>query len=106
MEVIKIKQFVDNIVINKLLNGYDSTRQHLYDNILKNRSIIQLNIDNFKYDLESIERLPSGRIQYLAYYVFYGQKRVIDLYNLEKKLKDYTPTKAFKSLLFKEKMTI
>ena len=110
MDAIKIKEFVDKVILDKLpICGYDGTREHLYSNILNHREIVKQKIANtkFHFEPENIEKL-TGRTKYLAYYVFYGQKRVVDLFTLENKLKGkgYTPIKAFKSLLFKEKMTI
>lgn len=108
MEAIKIKKFVDKVIMDRLsIYGYDGTRQHLYNKIVNNREIVNMSTanKNFKYEVYNIEKLKTGRIQYLAYYVLYGQKRIIDLFSLENKLsqKGYSPDKAFKALLFKEK---
>jgi len=108
MEAYKIKKFVDKVILDRLaIYGYDGTRQHLYDNILKNREIVQLKLNNssFKYELPNIEKLENGRIQYLAYYVLYGERRIVDLFQIENKLRKYKPELAFKALLFKEKVS-
>lgn len=110
MNAIKIKDFVDKVIMDRLpMYGYDGTREHLYNNILNNKEIVkqQLCDNKFTFEPENIEKL-SGRTKYLAYYVFFGQKRVIDLFAIENRLKKrkYSPEKAFKALLFKEKLSI
>jgi hypothetical protein len=106
METIKIEKFIDGIILGKLSKeGYDGARQHLYTNILNYKDIVKQNLTNseFKFNSENIEKL-NGRTKYLAYYVFYGQKRVIDLFTIENRIRKFSPPKAFKALIFKERL--
>jgi hypothetical protein len=111
MEAVKIKEFVDKVIMDRLpIYGYDGTREHLYNTILGHKEIVKQKMSNNKFTFEPlyIEKL-TGRTKYLAYYVFYGQKRVIDLFSIENRMKNldgrnYSPEKAFKALLFKEKI--
>ena len=106
----KIKTFVDNLILGKLnQGGYDTTRNHLYSQILKNRDIVKLNLNNskFKFSDENIDKcIKDNRTRYLAYFVIFSEKRVLDLFHIENKYRKFgfDPLKTFKLLLLKEKL--
>jgi hypothetical protein len=96
-----IKNHIDNNISNMLKsNGYDHTRQHFY-NILKN---FKSKVPDIEINLESIEKVKDSRQRYSAYYIYYVENRIIDLYKLERKNKFSNSFESFKMLLFKEKL--
>ena len=102
-----IKDFIDRSVQNKIKDlGYDGMRLELMDACSKFQVNIKLDFKNFKLNEENISNIEDVRSKYLAWYVFYAQKRIIDLFRIERKYSQFgfTPLKDFKLLLFKEKL--
>ena len=100
MKAETIKNHIDNNISKMLLsNGYDETRQHFF-NIARN---FKNRIPEIELSLESIEKISDSRQRYSAYYVYFVENRIIDLYKIEKKSL-FNSSKSFKMLLLKERL--
>jgi len=96
-----IKQHIDNNITKMLeRDSYDEVR----DKILKIVNNFRERITGIELDYKNIESLNDSRSRYTAFYVYFAEKRIIDLYKLERKIVDKSPLKAYKTLLFKERL--
>jgi hypothetical protein len=98
-----IRTHIDNKIIERLSQiGFHGTRQHLLDNSRRFQSRIPEDIELVE---EVIEDLKKTRDRYHSHYVLWANKRIIDLYKIEMmNLREFSPSKRFKALLFKEKL--
>jgi hypothetical protein len=96
-----IKQHIDNN-ISKMLetDSYDVTRSK----VLKIVNSFRERITEHNLELEEILKLSDSRTRYTSLYVYYAQKRITDLYKLERRLTNINSKKAFRCLLFKERL--
>ncbi len=101
MQPQSIKQHIDNN-ISKMLetDSYDVTRSK----VLKIVNNFRDRITDHNLELEDILKISDSRKRYTSLYVYYAQKRIIDLYKLEKRFKNISSKKSFKCLLFKERL--
>ena len=96
-----IKQHIDNNITKMLeRDSYDEVR----DKILKIVNNFRERITGIELEYKNIESLNDSRSRYTAFYVYFAEKRIIDLYKLERKIVDKSPLKAYKTLLFKERL--
>ncbi len=96
-----IKQHIDNNITKMLeTDSYDTTRSK----VLKIVNNFRERIRDIDLDISHIESIGDSRKRYTALYVYFAQKRIIDLYKLERKRLDTSPLKAYKTLLFKERL--
>jgi hypothetical protein len=96
-----IKQHIDNNITKMLeRDSYDEVR----DKILKIVNNFRERIVGIELEYKNIESLNDSRSRYTAFYVYFAEKRIIDLYKLERKIVDKSPLKAYKTLLFKERL--
>lgn len=101
MKAETIRNHIDNNISRMLnTNGYDETRQHFYNVSMNFRK----RIPEIELSLDSIEKVSDSRQRYSAYYVYFVENRIVDLYKLEKKNLFNSSAKAFKILLFKERL--
>jgi len=100
MKAETIKNHIDNSILKMLCsNGYDETRNHFF-NVASN---FRNRIPSGDLNLESIEKISDSRNRYSAYYIYFVENRIVDLYKLEKD-KIFNCSKSFKMLLFKERL--
>lgn len=104
-----VKSHVDNTILKKLEEmSYDQVREHLFTTSSKFRDVVATYVDlsKFTFDESSIDGLEPSRARYLGFYILYANKRVIDLYSVERNYEkfEFSPIKKFKLLLFKEKL--
>lgn len=104
-----VKSHVDNTILKKLEEmSYDQVREHLFSTSSKFRDVVATYVDlsKFTFDELSIDGLEPSRARYLGFYILYANKRVIDLYSVERNYKKlgFSSVKNFKLLLFKEKL--
>jgi hypothetical protein len=96
-----IKQHIDNNITKMLeTDSYDGTRTK----VLKIVSSFRERITGVELEYKNIESLSDTRSRYTAFYVYFAQKRIIDLYRLERKRITMSPLKAYKTLLLKERL--
>jgi hypothetical protein len=96
-----IKQHIDNNITKMLeRDSYDEVR----DKILKIINNFRKRITDVEIEYKNIESITDSRTRYTAFYVYYAQKRIIDLYRLERNRLKINPLKAYKTLLFKERL--
>jgi len=101
MKAETIRNHIDNNISRMLnTNGYDETRQHFYNVSMNFRK----RIPEMELSLESIEKITDSRQRYSAYYVYFVENRIVDLYKIEKKNPFNSSFKSFKMLLFKERL--
>lgn len=95
-----IKQHIDNNITKMLeKDSYDESR----GKILKIVNNFRERITDVELDYNKIESITDSRKRYTAFYVYFAQKRIIDLYRLERKREKISPLKAYKTLLLKER---
>jgi hypothetical protein len=95
-----ILNHIDKNITTMLETGdYDSAREKIFTIISKFKE----RIPNVTLEEEEIYKLVDSRQRYTALYVLCGEKRIFDLYKIEKKCVG-NPLKSFKLLLFKEKL--
>lgn len=95
-----IKQHIDNNITKMLeKDSYDEARSK----VLKIVNNFRERIQEVNLDYKTIESITDSRSRYTAFYVFFAQKRIIDLYRLERKRDNVKPLKAYKTLLLKER---
>jgi hypothetical protein len=101
-----IRSHIDKKIIDKLKEmDYYETRQNLLDvsRRFSNRLSPDIKIDNENF----IGNIENSKEKYLAEYVFWAHKRIIDLYKIEiMDICGFNSVKKFKALRFKEKMEI
>ncbi len=96
-----IKQHIDNNITKMLeTDSYDGARTK----VLKIVNSFRERIQGVELEYKNIESLNDSRSRYTAFYVYFAQKRIIDLYRLERKRINMSPLKAYKTLLFKERL--
>ena len=96
-----IKQHIDNNITKMLeTDSYDTTRSK----VLKIVNNFRERIKDIDLDISHIESIGDSRKRYTALYVYFAQKRIIDLYRLERKRITMSPLKAYKTLLFRERL--
>ncbi len=96
-----IKQHIDNNITKMLeTDSYDGTRTK----VLKIVNSFRERIQGVELEYKNIESLNDSRSRYTAFYVYFAQKRIIDLYRLERKRINMSPLKAYKTLLFRERL--
>jgi hypothetical protein len=88
-------------MITKLLvtDSYESTRNKILT-IVNN---FRKKLPQCDLEMEEISKISDTRTRYTATYVYFAQKRIIQLFRLERKGKK-DGLKAFKSLLLKERL--
>jgi hypothetical protein len=100
-----IRSHIDKKIISKLEEmDFCETRQNLLEvsRRFSNRISTDIHIDNEDF----IENIKSSKDRYLAEYVFWAHKRIIDLYKIEMMdICGLNAPKKFKALRFKEKLT-
>lgn len=101
MQPQSIRQHIDNN-ISKMLetDSYDEAR----NKVLKIVNSFKLRITEHNLDLIEILKITDSRKRYTSLYIYYAQKRIIDLYKLERRLVNISSKKAFRCLLFKERL--
>jgi len=96
-----IKQHIDNNITKMLeTDSYDGARIK----VLKIVNSFLERINGVELEYKNIESLSDTRSRYTAFYVYFAQKRIIDLYRLERKRITMSPLKAYKTLLFRERL--
>jgi hypothetical protein len=96
-----IKQHIDNNITKMLeTDSYDGTRIK----VLKIVNSFRERLHGVELEYKNIESLSDTRSRYTAFYVYFAQKRIIDLYRLERKRITMSPLKAYKTLLFRERL--
>jgi hypothetical protein len=96
-----IKQHIDNNITKMLeTDSYDGARTK----VLKIVNSFRERIQGVELEYKNIESLNDSRSRYTAFYVYFAQKRIIDLYRLERKRINMSPLKAYKTLLFRERL--
>jgi hypothetical protein len=96
-----IKQHIDNNITKMLeTDSYDGARTK----VLKIVNSFRERINGVELEYKNIESLSDTRSRYTAFYVYFAQKRIIDLYRLERKRITMSPLKAYKTLLLKERL--
>ncbi len=96
-----IKQHIDNNITKMLeTDSYDTVRSK----VMKIINNFRERIFGIDIDYKTIEDITDSRSRYTAFYVYFAQKRIIDLYRLERKKPELKPLKAYKTLLFKERL--
>lgn len=96
-----IKQHIDNNITKMLeTDSYDGARTK----VLKIVNSFRERIQGVELEYKNIESLNDSRSRYTAFYVYFAQKRIIDLYRLERKRINMSPLKVYKTLLFKERL--
>jgi hypothetical protein len=100
----KIKQFIDNKIIQSLQEKTPSeVRQELYERCIKYEKNLKevVNLENE----EDIQNIKDFRDRHFSFYIFLAKQRIIDLYKVETRdIYGWNYTKKFKALLFKEKL--
>lgn len=108
MKSITIKCHIDKKIKKNISDlGYDGMRQDLFNICIKFHNNICKNydIENHDFTEENINSIKDTRCRYLASYIYYAQKRITDLYEIENKFyKKYGIEKSFNILLLKEKI--
>ena len=100
MQPQSIKQHIDNLITKMLVtDSYDSTRTKMLT-IINN---FRKRLPNCDLEMEEISNITDTRTRYTAIYVYFAQKRIIDLYRLERR-GHTNGLKAYKILLFKERL--
>jgi hypothetical protein len=96
-----IRQHIDNNITKMLqTDSYDGTRTK----VLRIVNSFRERITGVELEYKNIESITDSRSRYTAFYVYFAQKRIIDLYRLERKRLNISPLKAYKTLLFKERL--
>ena len=96
-----IKQHIDNNITKMLeTDSYDGARVK----VLKIVNSFRERLHGVELEYKNIESLSDTRSRYTAFYVYFAQKRIIDLYRLERKRITMSPLKSYKTLLFKERL--
>jgi hypothetical protein len=96
-----IKQHIDNNITKMLeTDSYDGARIK----VLKIVNSFRERLHGVELEYKNIESLSDTRSRYTAFYVYFAQKRIIDLYRLERKRITMSPLKAYKTLLFRERL--
>lgn len=96
-----IKQHIDNNITKMLeTDSYDGARVK----VLKIVNSFRERLHGVELEYKNIESLSDTRSRYTAFYVYFAQKRIIDLYRLERKRITISPLKSYKTLLFKERL--
>ncbi len=97
------KQHVDTKIIENLDGGFDSARQFLLDKSNKFSSMVNFRID---FPEDRIKDINGTRERKICEYVIHARKRILDLYNIERKYKfKISPVRKFKLLLLKERLS-
>jgi hypothetical protein len=99
-----IADYIDKKVIDltKYMSPTD-IRKELSDKCDKFRKNVNI-IDNATE--EKIKDIKDSRERYLNYYIFYAEKRIKDLYEIEiRDIKGYSLNKKFKILILKETLS-
>jgi len=96
-----IKQHIDNNITKMLeTDSYDGTRTK----VLRIVNTFRERIPGVELEYKNIESITDSRSRYTAFYVYFAQKRIIDLYRLERKRLSISPLRSYKTLLFKERL--
>lgn len=100
-----IRSHIDKKIVEKLERmNFCETRQNLLEvsRRFSNRLSANVQIDNEVF----IENMKNSKEKYLAEYVFWSHKRIIDLYKIEMMdICGLNAPRKFKALRFKEKLT-
>ena len=103
-----IRRYVNNIVLDRIDSlGYDKMRQELAEKMRKRRETVYKMVtdQNFIIDNESVETLTESRPKYFSYLVLECEKRLLDLYKIDRDFNfGFQPRKNFKLFLFREKL--
>jgi hypothetical protein len=98
-----ILRHIDKNIINNLSSkNFDLTRQALLT--ISNKFKQRIENNNLNLSLSQIEKISETRQRYTAMYVFFSEKRIIDLYKVEKMFLNKSAIKAYETFLFKEKL--
>lgn len=97
-----LRHIDNNIITNLSSKSFDGTREVLLSTAqrFKNR----LEKSNTNLDFSEIEKISDTRQRYTSMYIFFSEKRIIDLYRIERKGLSKNPLRAYKMFLFKEKL--
>jgi hypothetical protein len=95
-----LKHIDNNITKNLTSKDFDATRDILLTTSRKFKS----RLENKNLIFSDIVSITDTRQKYTAMYVFISEKRIIDLYKIERMNLSKNPLKAFKIFLFKEKL--
>jgi hypothetical protein len=96
-----IKQHIDNNITKMLeTDSYDGARTK----VLRIVNTFRERIPGVELEYKNIESITDSRSRYTAFYVYFAQKRIIDLYRLERKRLSISPLRSYKTLLFKERL--
>ena len=96
-----IKQHIDNNITKMLeTDSYDGARTK----VLRSVNTFRERIPGVELEYKNIESIADSRSRYTAFYVYFAQKRIIDLYRLERKRLSISPLRSYKTLLFKERL--
>lgn len=100
-----IRNHIDKKIISKLEEmNFSETRQALLE--VSRKFTNRLSIDTKIDDEDFIENIENTREKYLAEYVFWAHKRIIDLYKVEMMdICGLNAPKKFKALRFKERLS-
>jgi len=105
-----VRKFFNKKILEQLVEGsnYDDVRQDLMAKARKFRDKTYeiVTDENFIISEESADDV-SGKARALTYYVLEAEKRIIDLYKIEREWYQLglSPIKTYKLLVFKERIT-
>lgn len=91
-----------NIITNLSSKDFDGTREVLLSTARRFKE--KIDNDNTNLDFSEIEKISDARQRYTSMYIFFSEKRIIDLYRIERKKLSKNPLKAYKMFLFKENL--
>lgn len=97
-----LRHIDNNIITNLSSKDFDGTREVLLSTALKFKD--RLDKCNTNLDFSEIEKISDTRQRYTSMYVFFSEKRIVDLYRIERKRLSKNPLKAYKMFLFIEKL--
>jgi hypothetical protein len=97
-----LRHIDNNIITNLSSKDFDGTREVLYSTARRFKD--RLDKDNLNLEMFEIEKISDTRQRYTSIYIFFSEKRIIDLYKIERMQLSESPLMAYKMLLFKEKL--
>jgi hypothetical protein len=96
-----VLKHIDGIITKNLSQkDFDATRQVL----MSNSKRFKERLDEIFYKISDIEKIIDTRQRYTNLYIFYTDKRIIDLYKVEKMNLSKDPLMAYKKFIFKENL--
>ena len=91
-----------NIITNLSSKDFDGTREVLQSTARRFKE--RLDVNNTNLDFSEIEKISDTRQRYTSMYIFFSEKRIIDLYKIERMKLSKNPLRSYKIFLFKERL--